>query len=335
LEYIVTPLIGAIIGYFTNWLAIKMLFRPHTEKRLFGIKLPFTPGLIPKERERLTRKISETVSKNVLTPEVLAKELSSIKLVLDGKGATVGAVLENMGVADPAGIAERALLSALGNERVRETLMSESLTDFIRKAVGGILPKTVTTAGKWMEENPWIDERLEELTRRIVHENMGSLIGIFVNHKKIYANIKEGLFAYLADEDNQKLLLEKLIEAVENLRASEFTEEESRERAGMTGRLSVIARQIGEYLCGLNVDQVMGYIENFVREWKVMDKIADYIAKNIRVKEMIEEKLNAFAVDEAEALLLGVVNRELNAITWLGGVLGFIIGLISLIPRLL
>ena len=40
------PLTGAVIGYFTNMIAVKMLFYPKTEKRLFGKRLPLTPGVL-------------------------------------------------------------------------------------------------------------------------------------------------------------------------------------------------------------------------------------------------------------------------------------------------
>ena len=53
IKYIIPILVGGFIGWFTNYLAIKMLFRPYKEIRVFGIKLPFTPGLIPKEKERI------------------------------------------------------------------------------------------------------------------------------------------------------------------------------------------------------------------------------------------------------------------------------------------
>ena len=46
--YLISALVGAVIGYITNWLAIKMLFKPHNEKRVFGIRIPFTQGIIPK-----------------------------------------------------------------------------------------------------------------------------------------------------------------------------------------------------------------------------------------------------------------------------------------------
>ena len=74
---ILTPILGGIIGYFTNWLAIKMLFKPYKEKRIAGFRLPFTPGLIPKERQELAKKIGETTTSHVLTDDVLAHALQS------------------------------------------------------------------------------------------------------------------------------------------------------------------------------------------------------------------------------------------------------------------
>ena len=44
LHYITGPLIGAVIGYFTNYIAVKMLFHPYQPVKLFGRTLPFTPG---------------------------------------------------------------------------------------------------------------------------------------------------------------------------------------------------------------------------------------------------------------------------------------------------
>lgn len=74
---IATPIVGAIIGYTTNWIAIKMLFKPYKEKRIFGLKVPFTPGLIAKERERITMAMGEVVEQYLLTEEVILNELTS------------------------------------------------------------------------------------------------------------------------------------------------------------------------------------------------------------------------------------------------------------------
>ena len=55
LHYIATPLVGGFIGLITNGIAIKMLFRPHYPVKIGNIKLPFTPGLIPKEKPRIAK----------------------------------------------------------------------------------------------------------------------------------------------------------------------------------------------------------------------------------------------------------------------------------------
>lgn len=51
LSMLTTTGLGAIIGGFTNHLAIKMLFRPHRPIYIGKFQVPFTPGLIPKRRD--------------------------------------------------------------------------------------------------------------------------------------------------------------------------------------------------------------------------------------------------------------------------------------------
>ncbi|MGO1469770.1 MAG: DUF445 family protein [Tissierella sp.] len=77
MKIIIPIIVGSIIGYFTNWLAIKMLFRPLKAKKILGIKVPFTPGLIPKERGRMAKSIGEAVGMHLLTPEKIAEVVSS------------------------------------------------------------------------------------------------------------------------------------------------------------------------------------------------------------------------------------------------------------------
>lgn len=67
LHYIAGPVIGAVIGAFTNYIAIKMLFRPLTEKRIGKIRIPLTPGVIPKHQEELAESLSRTVYQNFFT----------------------------------------------------------------------------------------------------------------------------------------------------------------------------------------------------------------------------------------------------------------------------
>jgi uncharacterized membrane protein YheB (UPF0754 family) len=71
LLYLSPPVVGGIIGYFTNDIAIKMLFRPYRAIYIGRQRLPFTPGLIPRNQERLALKISNTIMGSLLTPEEL------------------------------------------------------------------------------------------------------------------------------------------------------------------------------------------------------------------------------------------------------------------------
>jgi uncharacterized membrane protein YheB (UPF0754 family) len=69
--YVSPPVLGGIIGYFTNDIAIKMLFRPYRAIYIAGRRVPFTPGLIPRNQERLAKNISNTIMGSLLTPQEL------------------------------------------------------------------------------------------------------------------------------------------------------------------------------------------------------------------------------------------------------------------------
>jgi uncharacterized membrane protein YheB (UPF0754 family) len=69
--YLAPPIAGAVVGYFTNDVAIKMLFRPYTAKYVGKYQVPFTPGLIPSNQGRLATRISDTIMGSLLTPSEL------------------------------------------------------------------------------------------------------------------------------------------------------------------------------------------------------------------------------------------------------------------------
>lgn len=70
---VIPPLAGGVIGYFTNDLAINMLFRPYQAKYIGGRQVPFTPGLIPSNQERLAGRVADAIMGSLLTPEELQK----------------------------------------------------------------------------------------------------------------------------------------------------------------------------------------------------------------------------------------------------------------------
>ena len=77
LIFIIPPIAGAVIGFVTNAVAIRMLFRPLKEICVFGVRLPFTPGVLPKQRYKLALSIGAMVERELLTAEVIRRRLAN------------------------------------------------------------------------------------------------------------------------------------------------------------------------------------------------------------------------------------------------------------------
>jgi uncharacterized membrane protein YheB (UPF0754 family) len=61
---VLIPLISAFIGWFTNWIAIKMLFHPRTPKKILGITFH---GIFPKRQKVFAEKLGKLVSNELLS----------------------------------------------------------------------------------------------------------------------------------------------------------------------------------------------------------------------------------------------------------------------------
>ena len=67
LKIIMPILIGGVIGYFTNYIAIKMLFHLFRQIKIGKFRLPFTPGIIPKNQGRMAESVGNAVSSQLFT----------------------------------------------------------------------------------------------------------------------------------------------------------------------------------------------------------------------------------------------------------------------------
>lgn len=76
-KYAAPPVTGAFIGYLTNHIAIKMLFRPLTPWKIAGFRLPMTPGVIPSKRQDLAKNMGEVVGDHLLTGEEIGNGLKN------------------------------------------------------------------------------------------------------------------------------------------------------------------------------------------------------------------------------------------------------------------
>jgi hypothetical protein len=185
--------------------------------------------------------------------------------------------------------------------------------EFFLNEAGDFIPKAIGKLKEIFEDNPVIDEKFYAMTKTIIDDNFGRLIGTFIDHKKICDNIKDSLFSYLDDKENQAFFIERLSAVPEypDLPLQGFYEK-------------IGAKKISD---------ILNQTDGSNRFAAILEKLAQYIAGNLHIKEMIEEKINAFAVEDAEAMIFGVINRELNLVMALGGIIGFFIGLLSLLLR--
>ncbi|HEX2955202.1 MAG TPA: DUF445 family protein [Chitinispirillaceae bacterium] len=71
---ILIPVISALIGWITNYIAVKMIFRPRNEICIFGIRIQ---GLIPKRKQDLAVKIAHTVEKELISHKDIREVLKS------------------------------------------------------------------------------------------------------------------------------------------------------------------------------------------------------------------------------------------------------------------
>ena len=60
-------LVYGLVGYLTNIIALKMIFQPYVEKKIWGLVLPFTPGVVSKQQPRFAKSMADFVGENLLT----------------------------------------------------------------------------------------------------------------------------------------------------------------------------------------------------------------------------------------------------------------------------
>ncbi|WP_293958020.1 DUF445 family protein [uncultured Fusobacterium sp.] len=82
--------IGAMIGWITNYIAIKMLFRPYKEMNFLFFKIQ---GLIPKRRSEIAVSIADTVQKELISLKDITNSLNADELE-EKMGTVIDKILE-------------------------------------------------------------------------------------------------------------------------------------------------------------------------------------------------------------------------------------------------
>jgi uncharacterized membrane protein YheB (UPF0754 family) len=84
--WITIPAIGGLIGWSTNWLAVKMIFRPIKPRRFLGIRVQ---GLIGRRQQDLAKAIGRVVGNHLVEHKDVVKSLNKLDF-----GGILGSVLD-------------------------------------------------------------------------------------------------------------------------------------------------------------------------------------------------------------------------------------------------
>ena len=149
--FVAPPVVGGIIGYFTNDVAIKMLFRPYRALYVGKQRIPFTPGLIPRNQERLAKRISDTIMGSLLTPDELQKLARRLLQTERVQSALLWLL--------------KLTLEQLKSDKEQKT--AKILANILRDLFGQSLPRLLKVLARREE---FLEEQLNQIFDRVILE---------------------------------------------------------------------------------------------------------------------------------------------------------------------
>lgn len=290
-QIILPVLIGALIGYCTNYVAIKMLFLPRKAWHIGKWRLPMTPGVIPKNKSRLATAVGNAVSDRLITQQdilegmknsgIQEKIVASITASIADSDASIRKLTDGA-------VSEEEMNAAL--ESASE-LVGQKILDGIQSAdLGAMVSDMLQSSFGALLSNPMVAMFLGGISMDSISEKVVQAI-----HGYIDANGLEKAVPMVRWE-------------LENL-------------AG---------QPVGASLERLHVDAdcIRRILTNAVE--KYINASAASLAGCIDVRSIVEAKINDMDVKELENLVMSVMKNELRTVVNLGAVLGAIIGAVNI-----
>lgn len=293
LHYIAGPLLGAIIGYCTNWIAVKMLFKPLEPVKIFGRTLPFTPGVIPKNRDRIAAACGRAVGETLLTEE-------DLKSAFTGQQTTdkvTDALYEKMTAEALADMTVEELGNdALGAERLEDVkgTVSAYLTERISRVLSEFDYCSVITdvGGRFVREklnNPMISMMLND-----------NVIASFA------APAADSIREYIDGEGREKI--------------REISTKEIDNICGMN---------IGNAISSPDNKELIKTVIGETYE-KAVTKVIPLILHEINIGRIVEDKICGMDMKFVEELILSIMKNELDYVVRLGALIGLVIGTVNI-----
>lgn len=292
---IIRPLIGAGIGYITNWIAVKMLFRPLKPIKLGKFTLPFTPGIIPKNKPRLAESIGTTISKDLLTDEDLKNVLLSDTVKNEIK---------------------EKIINYLNSISEKKYTLAELICLYIEKenynktisSIESVLSDKIYNAALEADLANLIANQIELAATEKLKGSMLGLLGGNAIISSFIPSISEKINEYIIS--NGKELISNSV------------------NKEITNYSNTSVEEILAKISDGNID----FIEILMSIYeKIITNQISNLLKCINISQIVTNKINNMDVLELEKLILLIMKKELNALVNLGAVIGFILGLSNLL----
>lgn len=297
LEYLSGPVVGAVIGYITNDIAIRMLFRPRQPKHIFGWHVPFTPGIIPKEKDRIAGAIGTSISENLMNRDVLERNLLSDEMIAKVRQA----------VADFA-------YTQLHNDETVEQFARHYLTADEVKVLR--------------------DNAITEATKLLITKLQDSAVGEQIAHVATEHVIEKTRHS-LAGKLGADKLLSALSGPVKSHLAKHINEVLRSQSGDMVSRLvrdegdKLLSLPMRQLLAG-HEEQVKQAQDSIVSVYRtVITEHLPRILEAIDISAIVESRIREMDIVEAETIIMQLIRKELRAIVWLGALLGCIMGTVT------
>lgn len=298
LEYLSGPALGAVIGYITNDIAIRMLFRPHKAKYICGVHVPFTPGIIPKEKGRIASAIGGAISENLMNKDVLEKTLLSDEMI------------NKIGLA-----IDLFFYSQLNNDETIEQFAAHYLTD--------------------EEISVMRESTCDEIAKLITAKLRDKAIGKTIAHAATQ-HVIDKTRTSMAGKIHAERLIEVVSSPIESKLASHINEVLQEQAPSMATKIvyseadKFLAMPMRQLFEGheQQLEQAKSSIVSVYRT--IISDHLPRILEGINISKIVENRINEMDMDEAEQIILTVMKKELRAIVWLGALLGSIMGTIMM-----
>jgi len=310
LFWVIPPVVGAVIGYVTNAVAIKMLFRPLNEIRLLGRRLPFTPGILPRERHKLADSIGRMVEQELLTSEVLRERLAKTEVrekIKDTLGAYTGQMLTRplsfYVEKKPDDLPLAELVSDFVNSNVFDSFLEEIIKNW---ALGPETSSTKDTTYDTSETSignevsVWLKSRFRDIGGMLVPTARDLIKSGLVKEIRNHARGQPSFY---------RRALEGVIERYPGISLGEFISLGSAKK-----------KTVDSFLAEKAAD--------------TLDENVDGALSSVNVKVLVSERIDSLDMLRVEKIVLDVMAGQLKWINVFGAILGALIGFVQVILSL-